>query len=238
MPCARTASSSAPRAIPISPIRSKSPRILTELKLDVPTIATALLHDTIEDTDVTYEDVKRDFGEEIAGLVDGVTKLSQLELFSERTKQAENFRKLMLAMSNDHPRAPGQARRPAAQHAHVGLYHRRRKAPPHRPGNGRHLCPARRPHRHAEHARGAGRPRFRRAQSRGAQFYRHAPRPAQGHERRPGRAHRRPDQAQACRERYRRLGPWAGQATLVDLAQAQGQAAQFRAAVGHSRVSA
>jgi GTP diphosphokinase / guanosine-3',5'-bis(diphosphate) 3'-diphosphatase len=75
--------------------------ILTELKLDVPSIATALLHDTIEDTPVTYADIKENFGEEIAGLVDGVTKLSKLELFSERTKQAENFRKLMLAMSND-----------------------------------------------------------------------------------------------------------------------------------------
>src|SRR3984885_1884665 len=75
--------------------------ILTELKLDVATIATALLHDTVEDTYVTIEDVKQNFGEEIAGLVDGVTKLSKLELFSERTKQAENFRKLMLAMSND-----------------------------------------------------------------------------------------------------------------------------------------
>src|SRR5215469_16236217 len=75
--------------------------ILTELKLDVPTIVTALLHDTIEDTSVTYDDIKANFGEDIAGLVDGVTKLSKLELFSERTKQAENFRKLMLAMSND-----------------------------------------------------------------------------------------------------------------------------------------
>src|SRR4051812_10659177 len=75
--------------------------ILTELKLDVPTIVTALLHDTVEDTYVTLEDVRENFGEEIGGLVDGVTKLSQLELFSERTKQAENFRKLMLAMSND-----------------------------------------------------------------------------------------------------------------------------------------
>src|SRR5215469_7840380 len=75
--------------------------ILTDLKLDVPTIVTALLHDTIEDTLVTYEDIRDNFGEEIANLVDGVTKLSQLELFSERTKQAENFRKLMLAMSND-----------------------------------------------------------------------------------------------------------------------------------------
>ncbi len=75
--------------------------ILTELKLDVPTIVTALLHDTIEDTDATYDDIQEKFGKEIADLVDGVTKLSKLELFSERTKQAENFRKLMLAMSND-----------------------------------------------------------------------------------------------------------------------------------------
>jgi guanosine-3',5'-bis(diphosphate) 3'-pyrophosphohydrolase len=75
--------------------------ILTDLKLDVATIITALLHDTVEDTLVTLDDIKGNFGEEIAGLVDGVTKLSQLELFSERTKQAENFRKLMLAMSND-----------------------------------------------------------------------------------------------------------------------------------------
>jgi GTP diphosphokinase / guanosine-3',5'-bis(diphosphate) 3'-diphosphatase len=75
--------------------------ILTDLKLDVPTIVTALLHDTIEDTLVTFDDIRANFGDDIASLVDGVTKLSQLELFSERTKQAENFRKLMLAMSND-----------------------------------------------------------------------------------------------------------------------------------------
>jgi len=75
--------------------------ILTDLKLDVPTIATALLHDTIEDTLVTYEDIREKFGDEIAGLVDGVTKLSKLEVFSERTKQAENFRKLMLAITGD-----------------------------------------------------------------------------------------------------------------------------------------
>jgi GTP diphosphokinase / guanosine-3',5'-bis(diphosphate) 3'-diphosphatase len=75
--------------------------ILTDLKLDTPTIATALLHDTVEDTTTTIADIENEFGPEIAGLVDGVTKLSQLELFSERTKQAENFRKLMLAMSND-----------------------------------------------------------------------------------------------------------------------------------------
>jgi GTP pyrophosphokinase len=75
--------------------------VLTDLRLDVPTIVTALLHDTIEDTLVTYDDIRDKFGAEIANLVDGVTKLSQLELFSERTKQAENFRKLMLAITSD-----------------------------------------------------------------------------------------------------------------------------------------
>lgn len=75
--------------------------ICTELKLDLPTVVTALLHDTIEDTDTSYDDIKRLFGEEIAQLVDGVTKLSKLELQSERTKDAENFRKFVLAMSDD-----------------------------------------------------------------------------------------------------------------------------------------
>jgi len=75
--------------------------ILTDLKLDTATIATALLHDTVEDTSATIGDIESNFGGEIAGLVDGVTKLSQLEGLSERTQQAENFRKLMLAMSND-----------------------------------------------------------------------------------------------------------------------------------------
>jgi GTP pyrophosphokinase len=75
--------------------------ILTELKLDEATIATALLHDTIEDTVATYDDIKEHFGKEIADLVDGVTKLTGLEIFSERTKQAENFRKLMLAITGD-----------------------------------------------------------------------------------------------------------------------------------------
>lgn len=75
--------------------------ILTELKLDTATIVTALLHDTIEDTVATHEEIEQNFGQEVAVLVDGVTKLSQLELQSDRTKQAENFSKLLLAMSND-----------------------------------------------------------------------------------------------------------------------------------------
>ncbi len=75
--------------------------ILTDLKLDDATIVTALLHDTIEDTGVSHAEIEKHFGREIADLVDGVTKLSKLELQSEETKQAENFRKFMLAMSHD-----------------------------------------------------------------------------------------------------------------------------------------
>jgi len=75
--------------------------IMTELKLDDATIITALLHDTIEDTPATYEEIERLFGTEIAKLVDGVTKLNQIELQNPESKQAENFRKLVLAMSED-----------------------------------------------------------------------------------------------------------------------------------------
>ena len=75
--------------------------ILAQQNLDDATIVTALLHDTIEDTQSTYRQIKNKFGEEIAQLVDGVTKLTNLELGSSETKQAENFRKLLLAMSKD-----------------------------------------------------------------------------------------------------------------------------------------
>lgn len=75
--------------------------ILTGLKLDSVTIATGLLHDTVEDTTASLEEIDKTFGSEVAAMVDGVTKLSQLELSSEETKQAENFRKFMIAMSRD-----------------------------------------------------------------------------------------------------------------------------------------
>jgi len=75
--------------------------ILSEQKLDDATIVTALLHDTIEDTNSTYREIDERFGNEIAELVDGVTKLTNLQLTSSKTKQAENFRKLFMAMSKD-----------------------------------------------------------------------------------------------------------------------------------------
>ncbi|WP_425405039.1 RelA/SpoT family protein [Hwanghaeella sp.] len=75
--------------------------LLSEKRLDASSIVTGLLHDTVEDTDATLEIIQNTFGPEVAALVDGVTKLTQLELQSSRTKQAENFRKLVLAMSQD-----------------------------------------------------------------------------------------------------------------------------------------
>jgi GTP pyrophosphokinase/guanosine-3',5'-bis(diphosphate) 3'-pyrophosphohydrolase len=75
--------------------------ILTEQRLDDATIVTALLHDTIEDTKSTYGEIARLFSPEIAELVDGVTKLTNLQLSSTETQQAENFRKLFMAMSRD-----------------------------------------------------------------------------------------------------------------------------------------
>jgi RelA/SpoT family (p)ppGpp synthetase len=76
-------------------------KILTDLKLDSATITTGLLHDTIEDTKVTYESVKKEFGEEVANLVEGVTKISELETKASADSKAENFRKLILATSKD-----------------------------------------------------------------------------------------------------------------------------------------
>ncbi|WP_394178647.1 RelA/SpoT family protein [Yoonia maritima] len=75
--------------------------ILAEQQMDDATLVTALLHDTIEDTKASYAEVEKRFGREIADLVDGVTKLTNLQLTSTQTKQAENFRKLFMATSRD-----------------------------------------------------------------------------------------------------------------------------------------
>jgi GTP pyrophosphokinase len=75
--------------------------ILTDLKLDDATIATALLHDVIEDTDVTRAEIDQMFGEEIGALVEGLTKIKKLDLITKKAEQAENFRKLLVAISSD-----------------------------------------------------------------------------------------------------------------------------------------
>ncbi|WP_262270774.1 MULTISPECIES: RelA/SpoT family protein [Microvirga] len=75
--------------------------ILTDLKLDDATIAAAVLHDTVEDTQATLEEINRTFGPQIGALVDGLTKIKRLDLVSKRAAQGENFRKLLLAIADD-----------------------------------------------------------------------------------------------------------------------------------------
>jgi GTP diphosphokinase / guanosine-3',5'-bis(diphosphate) 3'-diphosphatase len=102
--------------------------ILTEMHLDESTIAVALLHDTIEDTTATRAEIDDLFGEDIGALVEGLTKIKKLDLVTKKAKQAENLRKLLLAISRGRARAARQARRPAAQHAHPAITCRRKSA--------------------------------------------------------------------------------------------------------------
>jgi GTP pyrophosphokinase len=75
--------------------------IIAEMRLDSDSIVTAILHDTIEDTDLTIESIEKNFSKDIAKLVDGVTKLTKIEFKADNVRQVENFRKLLLAMSDD-----------------------------------------------------------------------------------------------------------------------------------------
>src|SRR5256885_7129098 len=75
--------------------------ILAEMKMDAVTVSVGLLHDVVEDTLVSREDVEALFGAEVAHIVDGVTKISQIQFTSKEAKQDENFRKMLLAMTDD-----------------------------------------------------------------------------------------------------------------------------------------
>ena len=75
--------------------------LVAKLRLDIPSVVTALLHDVVEDTEIALEKIKDEFGDDVARLVDGVTKLSQVKFSSRAEAQSENFRKMLLAMAND-----------------------------------------------------------------------------------------------------------------------------------------
>src|SRR5205814_9376215 len=75
--------------------------IITELRLDTASVCAGLLHDVVEDTLATTKDIEREFGAEIATLVDGVTKLGKINFTSKEDRQAENFRKMVVAMARD-----------------------------------------------------------------------------------------------------------------------------------------
>ena len=75
--------------------------ILVDLRMDVPTVVTGLLHDTVEDTEICLEDIQKHFGEVVRGLVDGVTKISQMRFRNTHEKQGENIRKMIVAMGKD-----------------------------------------------------------------------------------------------------------------------------------------
>src|SRR5215467_14271149 len=76
-------------------------RILVGMRMDVVSIETGLLHDVVEDTSVTTADIQKNFGDEVARCVDGVTKLSKINFYSAEDRQAESYRKMLLAMVND-----------------------------------------------------------------------------------------------------------------------------------------
>ena len=141
--------------------------ILTDLKLDDATIAAALLHDTIEDTPTTRAEIDQIFGPDIGHLVEGLTKLKKLDLVSREAKQAENLRKLLLAIADDVRvllvKLADRLHNMRTLH-HMPPEGRRRIAA----GDARHLRAARRPHGHARRARGAGGSGVPRALSRGA----------------------------------------------------------------------
>ena len=88
--------------------------ILAEMRLDTTSIAAGLLHDSVEDTSVTTEQIKQKFGEQVAHIVEGVTKISRIDFASREEAQAENVRKMMLAMVDDIRVVLDQAGRPPA----------------------------------------------------------------------------------------------------------------------------
>ncbi len=133
-------------------------RILAEMRLDQETLMAALLHDVIEDTEVTKEDLQQRFGDTVADLVDGVSKLDKLKFRDRKEAQAANFRKMIMAMTHD------------IRVILIKLADRTHnmrtwcpasgQAPSHRPGNPGNFCSPCPPPRYPQHQSGTGRARL------------------------------------------------------------------------------
>ena len=164
--------------------------ILTDLRLDDASIAVGLLHDTIEDTDATRTEIDTVFGVEIGKLVDGLTKIRRLDLVTRRAKQAENFRKLLLAVADD-VRVLLVKLADRLHNMRTLQYVAPEKRAAVRRGDDGDLCAARRPHGHAGPARRAGRPRLPQPQPRRLRHHLRAPRPARRAQRTASRARSR-----------------------------------------------
>ena len=93
--------------------------ILADMRMDIVAMETGLLHDVVEDTSVEVEQVRKEFGEDVARCVDGVTKLSKLDFYSAEDRQAESFRKMLLAMVEDIRVIMVEAGGPHPQYAHA-----------------------------------------------------------------------------------------------------------------------
>ena len=118
--------------------------VLAELGFDAHSVAAGLLHDTVEDTKVTLEEVDAEFGEQVADIVDGVTKISMMTFDSKEEQQAENIRKMILAMSHDIRVPIVKLADPRAQHADA-RFPEGPQAAAHRAGDDGHLRAPRQP---------------------------------------------------------------------------------------------
>ncbi len=209
--------------------------ILTDLKFDDATIVAAVLHDTIEDTAATREEIDKVFGAGDRRTGRGPDQAQPARLRLQARPAGGELPQAAARHRRRRARVADQARRPAAQHAHARL-HAAGQARAHRPGHARHLRPARRPNGHAGDAQRARRPRLPLSDAGRLRFDHGAARGAEEEERRADRAHRRRAHRPVRAPRHQGRGQGPPEAGLLDLAQDGAQFDLVRTALRHLRV--